>query len=164
MQQWYIFVASTLQRHFLPIFCQAVLAILKSLMISVQKARRLPLISPGRWLTLLSFWFWFVDSMSFDSSGCLFQCLQHPKEWCRFFDSAKFDAKGLHFDKQIMHIDDLVAYERLQEDAHQTHQAILHVLVLDIFTRGNAIGDVKMNELWWQVDRCGQSVHYLQRM
>lgn len=37
-------------RHFLPIFCQAVLAILKSLMISVhfKHANWLPLISPGR--------------------------------------------------------------------------------------------------------------------
>ena len=77
------------------------------------------------------------------------------------FDSTKLYAECLHLNEQIMNIDDLVADQWLQEDTYQPHQAILHVLVLDVFAWRNAIGDVEMNKLRRKVHRCRQSVHDL---
>lgn len=34
----------------------------------------------------------------------------------------------------------------------------LHVFVFDLLTGGDAIGDVKVDELWREVDSCGQPV------
>lgn len=33
----------------------------------------------------------------------------------------------------------------------------LHVLVFDLLTRGDAVGDVEVDELWGEVYSCGQS-------
>lgn len=33
----------------------------------------------------------------------------------------------------------------------------LHVLVFDLLTGGDAVGDVEVDELWGQVHSCGQS-------
>ena len=64
-----------------------------------------------------------------------------------------------------LHIDNLVAYQGLQEDTDQAHKSILHVLVLDVLTGGNAVGNVEVDELGGQVHRRGrQPVHHLHRV
>ena len=81
-----------------------------------------------------------------------------------------------------MHIDDLVPDKRLEEDADETDQPVLHVpalltilqphysvcslnlnlmchsLVLDRLTGGDAVRDVKVDELCWQLHCRGQPV------
>lgn len=89
----------------------------------------------------------------FQLSLC-FQCLQQAKKWCGFSNPTELNTESLDFNENFSDIDDLTFDQRLQEDAHQAYQAILHVLVLNVFTRGNAVGDVKMNKLMGQVDRC----------
>ena len=95
------------------------------------------------------------------SPRLLLQRFQHSEEGRGLFDSTKLDAECLHLNEQIMNIDDLVADQWLQEDTYQAHQAILHVLVLDVFAWRNAIGDVEMDKLRRKVHWCRQSVHDL---
>jgi len=38
-----------------------------------------------------------------------------------------------------LNVDDLVANERLQEDADKSHETILHVTIFDGFTRRDAV-------------------------
>lgn len=83
-----------------------------------------------------------------------FQCLQQAKKWCGFSNPTELNTESLDFNENFSDIDDLTFDQRLQENAHQAYQAILHILVLNVFTRGNAVGDVKMNKLMGQVDRC----------
>ena len=53
------------------------------------------------------------------------QGLQQPEEACGLTDPAELDAEGLHFYKQVLHVDDLVTDQGLQKDAHETHQTVL---------------------------------------
>eukprot|EP00983_Pelagomonas_calceolata_P115520 1160209-Pelagomonas_calceolata.AAC.1 len=53
-----------------------------------------------------------------------------PEEFGSFLDPGKVDAEGLHLMEQVSDVDDAVANERMQEDAHQAHQPILNILVL----------------------------------
>ena len=48
-------------------------------------------------------------------------------------------------------VDDAVADERLEEDADETHEAVLHVAVLHVLARRNAVGDVEVDELGRQL-------------
>ena len=59
----------------------------------------------------------------------------------------ELDAERLHLDEQVLHVDDFVADEGLQKHAHQPHQPVLHVLVLDALARRDAVGDVHVHEL-----------------
>lgn len=49
------------------------------------------------------------------------QCLEEAEETSSLAYSAKLDAERLHLDEQVLHIDDLVADQRLKKNAHQTH-------------------------------------------
>ena len=49
--------------------------------------------------------------------------------------------------RRDLDVDDLVANERLQEDADKTNQPVLHEPVLDVLARGDAIRDVQMHKL-----------------
>jgi hypothetical protein len=51
--------------------------------------------------------------------------LQESEESGRLSDLGELDAEGLHLNEQVLDVDDLVADQRLQEDAHETDQAIL---------------------------------------
>lgn len=54
-----------------------------------------------------------------------------------------------------MDVDDLVADQRLEEDADESHKPILHVPVLDGLTGGYAVGDVEVNKFRGQLyGRC----------
>jgi hypothetical protein len=46
-----------------------------------------------------------------------------------------------------LYIDDLVPNERLQEDADEAHEAVLHVSVADGLARGDAVADVQVHEV-----------------
>lgn len=46
-----------------------------------------------------------------------------------------------------LHVDDLVPDQGLKEDANEAHEAVLKVFVLDVFTGGDAVGDVQVDEL-----------------
>lgn len=61
-----------------------------------------------------------------------FQQLQQSEEPGRLADAAVVDAERLHLVQQVAYVDDLVADEGLQEDAHQAHEAVLKVLVLGV--------------------------------
>jgi hypothetical protein len=43
----------------------------------------------------------------------MFKCLQETEETCCLLDFTKLDTKCLNFDEQILHIDDLISYQRL---------------------------------------------------
>ena len=62
--------------------------------------------------------------------GRVVHAFQEAEERCSLAYPAKFDAKGLHLDKEVLDVDNLVPDERLQEDAHQAHQSALGRLVL----------------------------------
>ena len=53
----------------------------------------------------------------------------------------------LHFDEKVLYVDDLVPDQRLQKDANEPHKPVLHVLVFDVFARGDAVGDVEVDKL-----------------
>mmetsp|Transcript_35783 Transcript_35783/g.82887 ORF Transcript_35783/g.82887 Transcript_35783/m.82887 type:complete len:226 (+) Transcript_35783:172-849(+) len=95
------------------------------------------------------------------SRRALLERLEQPKKPRRLADMAELDAEGLHLDQQVAYVDDLIADERLQEDAHEPHQPVLHVLVLDAFARGDAVGDVQVHELSRQVHRSCQAIDHL---
>ncbi len=54
---------------------------------------------------------------------------------------------NLNFNKQLLDVDDLVPDERLKKNAEKPDESILHVLVPDGLTGGDAVGDVEVNEL-----------------
>jgi hypothetical protein len=109
--------------------------------------------------------------MSFPIPSSLYG-FQQPEQARCLSDAAKLYAECLDLNKQILrdsadvanyrqhkakqptprlNVDDLVADERLQKHTDQSHQPILQVLVLDVLTGGNAIGDVQVDEVWWRV-------------
>lgn len=47
--------------------------------------------------------------------------LEEAEEAGSLTDAAELDAEGLDLDKEVLHVDDLVPDQRLQEDAHQPH-------------------------------------------
>jgi hypothetical protein len=51
--------------------------------------------------------------------------LQESEESGRLSDLGELDAEGLYLNEQVLDVDDLVADQRLQEDAHETDQPIL---------------------------------------
>lgn len=53
------------------------------------------------------------------------QGLEEAEEASSFTDTAELDAEGLDLDEEVLHIDDLVPDQRLQEDTHQPHQTVL---------------------------------------
>lgn len=53
------------------------------------------------------------------------QCLEEAEEASGFADAAELDAEGLDLDEKVLHIDDLVPDQRLQEDADEPHQTVL---------------------------------------
>lgn len=83
---------------------------------------------------------------------------EQPEQTCSFSDARELNAKSLHLQEQILHVNDLVADQRLEEDTHQSHKPRLHELVLDLLACVKAVGDVQMNELLRQLDRCGEAV------
>lgn len=53
------------------------------------------------------------------------QGLQEAEEAGRLTDAAELDAEGLDLDEEVLDVDDLVSDQRLQEDTHQSDQAVL---------------------------------------
>ena len=53
----------------------------------------------------------------------------------------------MHLNEEVLYIDDFVSDQRLQEDANKANEAVLHVLVRDIFTAFDAIENVVPHEL-----------------
>lgn len=53
------------------------------------------------------------------------QGLEQAEEAGGFSDAAELDAEGLDLDEEVLHVDDLVSDQRLQEDADQPDQAVL---------------------------------------
>ena len=57
-----------------------------------------------------------------------------------------------------------VRYPILQKylnNAYQSDQSGLHVLVFDGLTLADTVGDVKVDEFTWQVDSCRETVDHL---
>jgi len=44
-----------------------------------------------------------------------------------------------------------------------TYQPILHIFILNCFTRRDAVGDVQVNKFCWQFYCCSKSVYHLQQ-
>lgn len=80
--------------------------------------------------------------------------LERFEEGRRLADSRKGDAKGLHFKENVFGLDNLVAEQRLDEHAHQPHQAVLRVPVLNVFATGNAAANEQVNVFRVQ-ETCG---------
>lgn len=76
------------------------------------------------------------------------QGLEEAEEAGSLADAAELDAEGLNLDEEVLNINDLVSDQRLEEDADQPDQTILHVFVFDLLTGGDAVGDVEVDELW----------------
>lgn len=53
------------------------------------------------------------------------QGLEQTEEAGGFTDAAELDAECLNLDEEVLHINDLVPYERLEEDADQPDQTVL---------------------------------------
>ena len=53
------------------------------------------------------------------------QGLQQPEEACSFSYPAELNTEGLHFYKQVLHVNDFVTDQGLEKDTHETHQTIL---------------------------------------
>lgn len=53
------------------------------------------------------------------------QRLEEAEEAGGFADAAELDAEGLDLNEKVLHIDDLVPDQRLQEDADEPHQTVL---------------------------------------
>lgn len=53
------------------------------------------------------------------------QRLEEAEEAGGFADAAELDAEGLDLDEKVLHVDDLVPDQRLQEDADEPHQTVL---------------------------------------
>lgn len=53
------------------------------------------------------------------------QRLEEAEEAGSFADAAELDAEGLDLDEKVLHVDDLVPDQRLQEDADESHQTVL---------------------------------------
>lgn len=47
-----------------------------------------------------------------------------------------------------LNVDNLVADEGLQEHTNQPHKSVLQILVLNVLTGGNAVGNVQVNKVW----------------
>jgi hypothetical protein len=94
----------------------------------------------------------------------LLQRLEEAEEAGGFADAAELDAKGLHFNEQVLDVDDFVPDQALQKDANQADEAVLHVLVLDVFATRDAVADVQVDELGRQVHRGRQTVHHFHRV
>ena len=54
---------------------------------------------------------------------------------------------------RYLDVDDLVANERLQKNADETHESVLHVAVLDRLAGRDTVGDVEVDELGRKVNR-----------
>ena len=48
-----------------------------------------------------------------------------PEERCCLPDSAELNAEGLHFDEELLNVDDLVTDQRLKKNAKKSHQTVL---------------------------------------
>ena len=97
----------------------------------------------------------------FAGSDELLQRLEQPEEARRLADPAELDAERLHLDEEVLDVDDLVADQRLQKHAHQSHEAVLHVLVLDVLARRDAVRDVQMNKLSGKINGGGEPINNL---
>lgn len=62
------------------------------------------------------------------------QGLEEAEEAGCFPYAAELNAKGLHLDEQVLHVDDLVPDQRLQEHTHQAHKAVLPMETERIYT------------------------------
>ena len=94
----------------------------------------------------------------------LFVVLQELEQVGGLFDLDELDAECLDFDEQVLHVDDFVSDEAGEEDTDESDESVLHVLVFDVFTSRDAVGDVEMHELTGQVDYRGQLVHHFHAM
>lgn len=105
-----------------------------------------------------------LDAAPLGPSLRLLERFEQPKEARRLADVAELNAECLHLDEQVLHVDDLVADQGLQEDTDQPHQSVLHVPILDILARGDAVGDVQVHKLRRQVDGRRQPVDHFHRV
>lgn len=53
------------------------------------------------------------------------QGLEEAEKAGSLADAAELDAEGLNLDEEVLHVDDLVPDQRLQEDADQPDQTVL---------------------------------------
>ena len=48
-----------------------------------------------------------------------------PEKRCCLPDSAELNAEGLHFDEELLNVDDLVTDQRLKKNAKESYQTVL---------------------------------------
>ena len=75
-----------------------------------------------------------LDEAPLGPSLRLLERFEQPKEARRLADVAELNAECLHLDEQVLHVDDLVPDEGLEEYAHKADEAVLQVLVFDVLT------------------------------
>ena len=63
--------------------------------------------------------------MSPSVSRLLLERLEQPEKPCRLPNSAELDTEGLDLDEEILHVDNLVSDQRLQENTDEAHQPVL---------------------------------------
>jgi len=59
-----------------------------------------------------------------------------------------------------LNVDNLVADERLEEDADEAHEPVLHVAVLGALAGVDAVGDVEVQELLRQLHRLKRQLSF----
>mmetsp|Transcript_117469 Transcript_117469/g.230500 ORF Transcript_117469/g.230500 Transcript_117469/m.230500 type:complete len:310 (+) Transcript_117469:125-1054(+) len=94
----------------------------------------------------------------------MLQRLQETEQRSGLANPRELDTKCLDLDEQVLDVDDLVPDQGLQEHADQPNKSVLHVLVLDVLARRDAVRNVEVDELRGEVDSCGQPIHHLHRM
>lgn len=62
-----------------------------------------------------------LGCFALDRRLSVIQRLKETEQTGSLTDSAEFDTERLHLDEQVLHVDDLVPYQRLEEHAHQAH-------------------------------------------
>lgn len=72
-------------------------------------------------------------------------------------ETAAFESSGLVKDRSGFnqtYVD--MKKKKTCSNHHERVRLYLHVFVFDLLTGGDAVGDVEVDELWGEVDSCGQ--------
>ncbi len=76
--------------------------------------------------------------------------LEETKESSSLSNTAELDAKGLHFYKQLLNVDDLVADQRLEKDTQQPYQPknVRNSGISELNARKTGLGKRTLSELF----------------
>ena len=75
-----------------------------------------------------------------------FECFHQLKEFPGIFDVPEIDAETLNVQEEIFDVDHFVSYQRLNEDADQSNEAILKKAIFRLFAGFDASGDEQLEE------------------